>query len=188
MTDISSLKSDMRQQMKDVRAQAFKKNKNAGIVLRDQFLASISLPADRVIASYHAVGSEIDPAILTDALRAAGHRIALPVMMGKTMPLVFREHKAREGLVLNRWGIEEPGPDASSLIPDVVLVPLLAFDRRYGRLGTGAGYYDRTLVALRAKKPILAIGLAFSDQEVPEVPLEEHDALLDRIATDRGFF
>ena len=83
-------------------------------------------------------------------------------------------------------GILQPPPTNEELAPDVLLVPLVAFDAGMRRLGHGAGYYDRTLAALRARKPVLAIGIAFAAQQVDRVPVGPHDGLLDAVATEQG--
>ena len=82
------------------------------------------------------------------------------------------------------WGIREPKPEAPEVEPDILLVPLLAFDRAGNRIGYGAGYYDMTIARLRARKPITAIGIAFAIQEVPAVPATERDERLDLVLTE----
>jgi 5-formyltetrahydrofolate cyclo-ligase len=81
-------------------------------------------------------------------------------------------------------GILEPSPAAAEIVPDVVLVPLAAFDRAGHRIGYGAGHYDRTLAQLRKSRTIVAIGLAFAAQEVKTVPALAHDAALDYVLTE----
>jgi len=186
--DIRLLKFELRRQMKKMRAAAFAQNKEASFQLRDQFLKALSFPVANIIGSYQAQGSEIDPSPLADALREKGHLFALPVIAHKDEPLSFRNYAIGDPLVPNSYGIGEPGPAALTVEPDILFVPLLAFNRQGSRLGTGAGYYDRTLKALRAKKSIFAIGLAFSCQEVDTIPIENHDAPLDRIATEIQVF
>ena len=90
-----------------------------------------------------------------------------------------------EPLASGVWGIREPGPDAPEVDPDILLVPLLAFDRRGHRIGYGAGYYDMTIAALRAKKPIVAVGIAFAAQEIAQCPTTPRDARLDLVLTER---
>lgn len=181
---IRHLKSELRHAMETRRAEALVQNPQASFALRDRFLKMIVLPPRSVIASYSARGSEMDPAPLAEALRALGHRIALPVMAGRDRPLVFRIHSPGEPLVPNAQGIREPDMAAAVVTPDVLLVPLLAFDRRGGRLGAGGGYYDRTLEDLRGRKTVLAIGIGFACQELAAIPVAPHDAVLDRIVTE----
>ncbi len=139
-----------------------------------------------VVSTYAAIGSEIDPAPLVERLAAAGYRTCLPVIQPLGNPLRFRAWQPGEPLVARTWGIREPADDAPEVEPDILLVPLLAFDRRGMRLGYGGGYYDRTLERLRALEPVLAIGLAFAGQELPEVPCGPHDQPLDWVLTDAG--
>ena len=97
----------------------------------------------------------------------------------------MRAWRFGEPLARAVWGIREPATDAPEVEPDVILVPLLAFDRRGHRLGYGGGYYDRTIARLRAKRGAVAIGLAFSIQEVPAVPTSDRDVRLDLVLTER---
>ena len=88
-------------------------------------------------------------------------------------------------LVSGVWGIREPPPEAAEVYPDILIVPLLAFDRFGHRVGYGAGYYDMTIARLRAMKPVTAIGLAFAAQEIDQVPATPRDAALDLVLTER---
>jgi 5-formyltetrahydrofolate cyclo-ligase len=83
------------------------------------------------------------------------------------------------------WGIREPGLHAPELAPDILLVPLLCFDRSGHRIGYGAGYYDMTIAALRNQKPVWAVGIAFAAQEIARVPKTSRDAPLDLVLTER---
>jgi len=111
--------------------------------------------------------------------------LALPAIAGRGQPLVMRAYEFGAPLSRGQWGIREPTPDAPEVEPDIVLVPLLAFDRGGGRIGYGAGYYDMTLARLRAKKKIAAIGLAFAVQETASVPVTPRDERLDLVLTER---
>jgi 5-formyltetrahydrofolate cyclo-ligase len=181
-------KSALRRAMEIRRASVFAENPQAAVALRDHFKKTAGLASGAIVAGYIARGSEIDPAPLIEMLRAAGHKMALPVMAGKDKPLLFRLHEPGAALVANAVGIPEPSPEEPLAMPDVLLVPLLAFDRLGGRLGTGGGYYDRTIQALRRLKPVRAIGLAFACQELPEIPHESHDAALDSVVTELQVF
>jgi len=88
---------------------------------------------------------------------------------------------------LDAFGIPAPGPNAAEVLPDIVFAPLLAFDRLGGRLGQGAGHYDRTLAILRARQPVFVIGLAYAGQEIAAVPMDAHDQRLDAILTETGY-
>jgi 5-formyltetrahydrofolate cyclo-ligase len=138
-----------------------------------------------IVSGYAAMQSELDPLPLMRSIAKAGARLALPVVAERGRPLIMRAWDFGEPLVSGVWGIREPPPHAPSVDPDLLIVPLLAFDRRGYRLGYGAGYYDRTINALRARKPIVAIGLAFAAQEVDAVPFTAQDARLDLVLTER---
>ena len=145
------------------------------------------LPRPRVAAVYRATGSEIDPLPLAHWLAARGGRLALPVVTQRDAPLLFRE--AVDGpLALDALGLAVPPPHAAVLRPDLILVPLIGFDRTGARLGQGGGYYDRTLVALRADgAPVRAVGLAYAGQEVPRIPTDALDQRLDGVLTETGY-
>ncbi|WP_337186043.1 5-formyltetrahydrofolate cyclo-ligase [Phenylobacterium sp.] len=131
---------------------------------------------------YHPTGSELDPS----GIELEGVR-ALPAVVVRDAPLVFRPHAPGGLLAPDALGIAAPPAAAGQVRPDVLFVPVLAFDRLGGRLGQGGGFYDRTIAALRAGGPLLAVGVAFAGQELPEVPLEPHDARLDAILTETAF-
>ena len=139
-----------------------------------------------IAAAYYPINNELDPLPAMTALGAAGWRTALPVVVEGTAVLLYRAWRPGDATRPGAFGIQEPLPEADQLTPDVVLAPLLAFDRRGGRLGFGAGYYDATLQALRSRGPVIAIGLAFETQEVDHVPTEPHDQRLDAVATPVG--
>ena len=88
-------------------------------------------------------------------------------------------------LASGQWGIREPKPEAAEVAPDILLVPLLAFDRTGHRIGYGAGYYDMTIAKFRDVKPIVAVGIAFAAQEIEQVPVTPRDARLDLVLTER---
>ena len=145
----------------------------------------MALPSQGTVAGYVAHGSEIDPLPALRLLAGRGHPLCLPVVVAPGRPLAF--HDWAEGLALEAGEFDIPAPTTRrESIPDVVLVPLVGFDRKGGRLGQGGGYYDRTLPLLRAVKPDLAvIGLAFAVQEVASVPRAATDAALDFVVTER---
>jgi 5-formyltetrahydrofolate cyclo-ligase len=142
------------------------------------------LPRARVVAGYAPQGGEIDPGPLMLRFEAAGATLALPVAASAGAPLVFRAWTPAAERVRDAAGIAAPPPTAAELEPDLVIVPLLAFDRSGMRLGQGAGYFDRTLQALEARGPVFTLGLAYAGQGVARVPAEEHDRRLDAILTE----
>jgi 5-formyltetrahydrofolate cyclo-ligase len=142
------------------------------------------IAAGTIVSGFMPLKSEINPLPLMRKLADAGARLALPVVVGRGKPLIMRSWQWGEPLVPGVWGIREPGPAAAEVQPDILLVPLLAFDRSGHRIGYGAGYYDLTIAQLRARKPIAAIGIAFAAQEVEAVPRTAFDAQLDLVLTE----
>jgi 5-formyltetrahydrofolate cyclo-ligase len=145
----------------------------------------VDVPPGTVASGFSPIGSEINPLALMRRLAEDGARLALPVVMGRGRPLVFRAWAWGEPLGKGQWGIREPRPDAQEVEPHILLVPLAAFDRAGNRIGYGAGYYDLTLTALRATKPIVALGLAYAAQEIAAIPATARDARLDLVLTER---
>jgi 5-formyltetrahydrofolate cyclo-ligase len=137
------------------------------------------------VSGFFPLRSEINPVPLMRRLAGGGAKLALPVVVGRGHPLVFRAWSFGTPLGSGVWGIREPLPDAPEVVPDVLIVPLAAFDRTGHRIGYGAGYYDLTLQHLRAAKPVTAIGLGFAAQEIARVPATPRDAKLDLVLTER---
>jgi 5-formyltetrahydrofolate cyclo-ligase len=129
--------------------------------------------------------SEIDARPLLGKLAGEGWTTALPIVIAPRQPLEFRRWLPGEPTVLGKWDIPRPSEDAPLLQPDVLLVPLLAFDRRGYRLGYGGGFYDRTIPGLRALKSVTTIGIAYAAQEIDDVPHDELDQPLDFIMTEK---
>jgi 5-formyltetrahydrofolate cyclo-ligase len=138
-----------------------------------------------IVSGFMPLKSEINPLPLMQKLAEAGARLALPAIAGRGNPLVMRAWEFGGPLDRGQWGIREPKPEAPEVAPDIMLVPLLAFDRRGHRIGYGAGYYDMTINRVRGLKPVIAIGVAFAAQEVPEVPASPRDERLDLVLTER---
>ena len=145
----------------------------------------VALAPGAIVSGFMPLKSEINPVPLMRVLAEAGARLALPVVAGRGKPLVMRAFAFGQPLASGVWGIREPRPDAPEVFPDIVLAPLLAFARSGHRVGYGAGYYDMTIAALRARKPVLAVGIAFAAQEVASVPTTPRDARLDLVLTER---
>jgi 5-formyltetrahydrofolate cyclo-ligase len=152
-------------------------------------IAARSLPVPvapgTIVSGFMPLKSEINPLLLMQKLAAAGARLALPAIAGRGRPLFMRAWEFGAPLDRGQWGIREPKPEAPEVAPDIMLVPLLAFDRRGHRIGFGAGYYDMTIHRIRALKPVIAIGIAFAAQEVPQVPVTPRDERLDLVLTER---
>jgi 5-formyltetrahydrofolate cyclo-ligase len=145
----------------------------------------VAVPAGAIVSGFMPLKSEINPLPLMRKLADAGAKLALPVVAGKGKPLTMRAFAIGDTLASGVWGIREPKPDAPEGLPDILLVPLLAFDRRGHRIGYGAGYYDMTILGLRSQKSVVAVGIAFAAQEVGEVPSTPRDARLDLVLTER---
>jgi 5-formyltetrahydrofolate cyclo-ligase len=151
-------------------------------------LAARALPVDvsaKIVSGFMPMKTEINPLPLLRRLADAGAQLALPAIDARGKPLIMRAWKIGDELKAGQWGIREPLPQAAQVDPDILLVPLAAFDRAGHRIGYGAGYYDMTIHGLRAKKKVVAIGIAFAAQEIPRVPATERDERLDFIMTER---
>jgi 5-formyltetrahydrofolate cyclo-ligase len=157
-----------------------------------QALAARGLPLDitpgTIVSGYSPIRGELDPVPLMRKLAERGAQLALPAVMARGKSLAFRAWSPSDRLMLGPLGIPEPSPAATELIPDIMLVPLAAFDRLGHRIGYGAGHYDFTLAHLRKVKPITAIGLAFAAQEIEAVPALSHDVALDYVLTETEAF
>jgi 5-formyltetrahydrofolate cyclo-ligase len=145
----------------------------------------LTIATGTIVSGFMPLKSEINPLPLMRKLAGQGARLALPVVAGRGKPLIMREWVFGEPLIAGAWGIREPEPDAAAVDPDILLVPLLVFDRAGHRIGYGAGYYDLTLAQLRARKPVIAVGLGFAAQEVAAIPATSRDARLDLVLTER---
>lgn len=153
--------------------------------LHHSFISRCPLPAGMVVGGYWPGDEEIDVRPLLHALYESGHPIALPVIVNKNAPLRFRHWIPGQQLVPGKLGAPTPPESARDVRPGVILVPLLAFDREGYRLGRGVGFYDRTLRELRSSGGVMAIGLAYAWQEVPQVPHHAYDQRLDWVVTER---
>jgi 5-formyltetrahydrofolate cyclo-ligase len=161
------------------RAEAFAGGQGQAAEILADFL---SAQRGKVLSGYMPMRTEIDP--LT-AMAAHQGVVGVPVIMGKAMPLRFREWSPGCRLVEGAFKAMIP-EEGAWVEPAVLIVPLLAFDARGYRLGYGGGFYDRTLEGLRARGPVLAVGFAFAAQEVAEVPIDATDQRLDAMVTEKG--
>ncbi|MFD1911754.1 5-formyltetrahydrofolate cyclo-ligase [Halodurantibacterium flavum] len=148
----------------------------------DHLRAAIGSETGKILAGYMPMRNEIDP---LPAMAAHQGPVCVPVIVGRGQPLRFREWTPDARMVRGTFGALVPA-EGAWLEPDLLIVPLVAFDARGFRLGYGGGFYDRTLEILRARKPVVAIGFAFGAQELPEIPVEPVDQPLDGIVTERG--
>lgn len=136
----------------------------------------------KALAGYMPMRSEIDP---LPAMAAHQGPVAVPVIEAAASPLKFRSWSPEARMVPGEFGALIPA-EGAWVEPQILIVPLLAFDARGFRLGYGGGFYDRTLSALRARGPVLALGFAFAAQEVDEVPTDAYDQRLDGVVTEEG--
>jgi 5-formyltetrahydrofolate cyclo-ligase len=157
-----------------------------------QGLAKCGLPVaitpGMVVSAYSPIRNEIDPVPLMRKLAEQGAKLALPAVLARGKSLAFRAWSPDDRLMLGPLGIPEPSPAAAEMIPDVMLIPLAAFDRQGHRIGYGAGHYDYTLAHLRKVKAIAAVGIAFAVQEIKAVPALPHDVALDYVLTEKKMF
>ena len=190
-----TVKSDLRAAMRGRRKQAADANPYAAERLvehADAMLDALFATTDRSItaALYGAQGSEMDTAPLARALMTHGLELALPVVIQRDAPLVFRRWRPGDPLELDQAGCPAPLDLAGEVTPALIMVPLLAFDSSGGRLGQGGGYYDRTLEFLRAEggiSHVAAVGLAYAAQELDNLPMDPHDQPLDGVLTEAGY-
>ncbi|MDR3530377.1 MAG: 5-formyltetrahydrofolate cyclo-ligase [Rhodopila sp.] len=152
-----------------------------GLALTGYVLREFDWSPGVVVSGFWPIGQEIDIRPLLHALHERGHKIALPVTPRRGEALTFRGWRPGDVLVPERFGTMRPVGDI--LVPDVLLVPLLAFDSAGGRLGYGGGFYDRTLAGLPNR---LRLGCAFAAQQVDAVPVAPYDIRLDAVATENG--
>jgi len=182
LADKMGLRQAMRARRRDLaRAQPDAAARAAGALPLDR------LPAFASFSGYHPMGAELDPRPLMRRLAATGASLTLPAAESPDAPLVFRAWDLADPLSPDAVGVPAPPASARVVAPDLVIAPLLAFDRAGGRLGQGAGHYDRTLANLRAARPVFVLGLAYAGQELDHVPTEPHDQRLDAILTETGY-
>jgi 5-formyltetrahydrofolate cyclo-ligase len=143
-----------------------------------------ALPPANLVAVYRAIGSELDADALSLALIRQGRALCLPVVQQFDAPMIFRRWSPGEPLELDLAGVPAPLPLAETVLPDLIVTPLLAFDRWGGRLGQGGGYYDRTFAAA---PDAVRVGFAYAGQQVDRLPVEGHDIRLHGVLTEVGY-
>ncbi len=191
-TDIHTAKQALRTAMKALRAStpAASRQIAAEAIAREALalihVSSLAGRDCRVVSAFLSIGDELDTGPLLRRLHSAGHALCLPVMQGKRQPLTFRQWAPGDAMDTKIWGIQEPKPSAPDLLPAVMLVPLLAADRRGHRLGYGGGFYDRTIDLHRKLREVLTVGLCFDAQLVDAVPHLDYDQPLDWLLTPSG--
>ncbi len=158
----------------------------AGERLAENVLATGLIHPGDVVSGFWPMGAEIDLVPLLTKLSGIGCTCVLPVVRKKDTPLIFLEWRPETVMRDAAFGTKEPPADAPERIPNVVLAPLLAFDKEGYRIGYGGGYYDRSLAALRAAGSVIVIGVAYAGQEMDAVPHDGFDQPLDWVVTEEG--
>ncbi len=183
----SSMKLKLRQDALRRRSAAHGRHKaDAGGIVRGLGLDLIGALPGSIVSGYFPIRDELDTVPLLTGLMDSGRQVALPAIAAKATPLMFRAWRLGDTLETKPFGLQEPLPSAPTLLPDILLVPLAAFDSAGYRIGYGGGYYDRTLDLYRKSRTVTAIGVAYDEQEVPLFPHEPHDQRLDYLITPTG--
>ncbi len=183
---IMQSKTDLRREAAAARPTLARAAGDIGARLVTAFCSAILLKPCRVVAGYHPFRDEADPMPILRFLASSGWQCALPLPVDAPEGLVFRAWQPGGPLVAGRYGIPHPPETNPELRPDIVLVPLLAYDGAGQRLGYGAGYYDRALAFLRRTGPVLTVGVAYAGQRVASVPSQDYDEPLDLVVTEQG--
>ncbi|MEM7546832.1 MAG: 5-formyltetrahydrofolate cyclo-ligase [Pseudomonadota bacterium] len=176
-------KAGLRKALYKGRALAHANATDAALRATSRLIDRIGPARGRIIAGYRPIRSEIDPTTAMVSLHQAGARICVPVIEAAGAPLRFREWTPDSEMIVGAFGAEVPA-HGDWLEPEVLIVPLVGWDRQGWRLGYGGGFYDRTLEGLRGTRPTVAIGFAYAAQEVRTVPTEPTDQRLDAIVTE----
>lgn len=179
-------KKELRHQLREKLA-AFPKTEAAlfDTQIISSFLTTQVFMPHTNIACYMPLKGEVGVMPILQALTDKGHQVCLPAVVGRDLPMVFLQYKIGDKLLRGKMGALEPEMDTRQIIPDVLVIPMMGFNRKKYRLGYGSGYYDRTLEELRRLKSVHTIGLAYSFQEVAELEGEAHDVPLDIIITEK---
>jgi 5-formyltetrahydrofolate cyclo-ligase len=155
----------------------------------DLLFERVNIPQSAVVAVYYPIGKEIDPSPIVEKLWEKNIQVCLPIIINDQRTLAFAAWSRDTPLIDSRFGTRQPRDITETIDPDILIVPLLAFDQRGNRMGYGQGNYDATLADLRARKSVLAIGLAYAEQAVLlALPTEPHDQKLDMVVTPQRIF
>ncbi len=139
---------------------------------------------------YHPINNEIEPSEFIKYFEDRNIIMSMPVVDNKTKTLIFRKWSPKDQLKIGTFGILEPSYKKKIILPQIMIVPMLMFDRELSRLGYGGGFYDKSIIKLKKhfqkeKKFFITVGLAYSEQEIEKIPTEEHDVKLDYIVTEK---
>lgn len=179
-------KADLRREAQSVRSALHLKG-DEGDAAAAHFMAQVAPKPGQVVAAYWPIKRELDTLPLLEQLATSGARVVLPVVTKSSDTLLFRAWTPDQDLGAGAFGIPVPPDTAELLVPDIVVIPLLAFDRRGTRLGYGGGYYDRTLALLQGQQLVQVIGYAYAEQMcLFPLPREGHDIPMDMVITPQG--
>ena len=184
-TPLDAEKQAFRIAAKKVRIEANKQTPNAGNIIAEKIIRLSDIPAKSIISGFWPLADEIDTRPLLEALHKAGHKVLLPVMQGANQPLVFACWAPGDKLVTGNFKTQEPAPEKIKMVPQIMICPLLAFDRQGFRMGYGGGFYDRSIAQIQSNQPLTTIGIAFAAQEVESVITGPYDQPLDKIITEK---
>ncbi len=157
-------------------------------VIIKSFLKNIPIMPQSVISSYWPIRSEVNVKPLTEKLMLNGHHLALPAIADDRCNVTFRHYRMNDPVTMGPFRIPQPYDTAEEINPSIIIVPMLGFSRDGHRLGYGKGFYDQLLCRIRDERPVIAVGLAFSEQEIIDFPYEEHDQTMDWIITELECF
>ena len=183
-------KFNLRKKCLEKREIFFKKKGNECLKLEEINEIIVEIKSNLKISSiaiYHPIKSEISPLKLIEICKSLSIKICLPVINKNKNELIFSKFDNEKNITKNEYGIIEPNK-ISQIIPDIIFVPMVGFDKTLNRLGYGKGYYDRTISKLRKLKKIFVIGLAYDNQMVRNIPAENHDEKMDIILTDKKIY
>ncbi|WP_240006364.1 5-formyltetrahydrofolate cyclo-ligase [Pseudaquidulcibacter saccharophilus] len=181
-----TLKAGLRKLYKQKRADLHKEMPKAGENLIENF--PVFIGSSCVVAGYLPIQNEIDPLPLMRFLEEKGAQLCLPRLNTVTNSINFHEYNFGDELKSGSLGVLEPLFDAKIVRPNIMLVPLLAFDKNGYRLGYGGGYYDKAISVGKEKGKLITIGLGFAGQSIDNIPFEAHDKKLDYVLTDKNCF
>ncbi len=185
--DKRQIKRQLRLEMRSKRRQIHSKHGTEyAQAIRTNFIQALNIMPQTIFGAYYPIGAEVNCRPLMDTLHAMGHTIALPIVVEKEEPLIYRMYKSGDQLEKGPFGTPEPVDFMPELVPDVMILPVMGFSAKGYRLGYGTGFFDRTVKKFRMEKPIKVIAVAYSGQEIEDFPVEQHDARCDMVITELG--
>ena len=182
---VDEQKKTFRVTAKAKRLQAFQAQPQAGAHIAETISGILDIPSQSKVSVFWPLAEELDTLPILHALNAAGHQVLLPIMQGSGKPLLFGAWAPGDVLVEAAFKTLEPSPEQPRMTPNIMLCPLLAFDRKGYRMGYGGGFYDRSIAQFKAQGELLTIGIAFAAQEVDAIITGEFDEPLDMIVTEQ---